>query len=221
METLRLQIISEVSHRLPRLQPQRSHLAEAIPIRLYQRKHQPKQRETSLSTCNLHIRQLVSEVPKLPLKFAPGLEAAGRRKTKEASVLGQLTNRGCCEVFDSLDSGTTPWRSLLKCGDGALSAVGTPWPGDGSLGVRFALPYAFLRMTQAAIQTCPRRKWGSSRKINTNASHTTMIEPTQCSTVKGNGSRIRPYNLQILTSSAQVATKRTILRPYNIRSITL
>ena len=80
-------------------------------------------------------------MPKLPLRFAPGLKASGRRKTKEASVLGQLTNSGCCEGVDSLDSGTTPWRSLPKCGDGALSAVGTPMKGRGTGVLAFVSRY--------------------------------------------------------------------------------
>ena len=70
----------------------------------------------------------------------------------EASGLGHLTNSGCREGVDSLDSGTTPWRSLPKCGDGALSAVGTPRPEDGRLGVRFALhTLQEKRTTQAAV----------------------------------------------------------------------
>ena len=159
-------------------------------------------------------------MPKLPLRFASGLEASDRRKTKKVSVLGHLINSGCCEGVGSSDSGTTPSRSLPNVGTAPYRQKVHQGRGTGSL--------AFVsrpRMTQAAIshQTLLQAGMGSSQYHC--IFHKYFLSLPNVAVSKAIalicGHRIDKTIYHFLTSSAPEATKRTILQPHSIRRILL
>ena len=114
-----------------------------------------------------------------------------------------------------------------KCGDSALSAVGTPRPGDGGLGVRLAL---CLPKNDAGFYNPPPDPFPGG--IGEAAATSIPLRSSQLFLDLPNvavskamalicGYRIDETIYHLLTCSAEEATKRTILQPYSIRRMLL